>query len=30
MQSFIIASSLEWVVDAAFRTSKNIAIVALL
>lgn len=30
MQSFTIASLLEWVVDAAFRTSKNIAIVALL
>ena len=30
MQSFIIASLLEWVVDAAFRASKNIAIVTLL
>lgn len=29
MQSFTIASLLEWVVDAAFLTSKNIAIVAL-
>ena len=29
MQSFIIASLLEWVVDAVFRTSKNIAIEAL-
>lgn len=29
MQSFTIASLLEWVVDTAFRTSKNIAIVAL-
>ena len=29
MQSFIIASLSEWVVDAAFRTSKNIAIVAM-
>lgn len=29
MQSFTIASLLEWVVDAAFRTSKNVAIVPL-
>ena len=29
MQSFIIASLSEWAVDAAFRASKNIAIVAL-
>ena len=30
MQSFIIASLLEWVVDAVFRTSKNIVIAAML
>lgn len=30
MQSFIIASLSEWAADVVFRTSKNIAIVALL
>lgn len=30
MQNFIIASLSEWVADVIYRTSKNVAIVALL